>query len=79
MESENEQCLAEWKQIEEQMQFRIAELESQEKSIPDSNSVVSEQENVILQLRAELESLKETNERLDGRLKKAQADIKEQQ
>ena len=71
MESENEQCLAEWKQIEEQMQFRIAELESQEKSIPDSNSVVSEQENVILQLRAELESLKETNERLDGRLKKA--------
>ena len=79
MASENEQCLAEWKQIEEQMQFRIAELESQEKSIPDSNSVVSEQENVILQLRAELESLKETNERLDGRLKKAQADIKEQQ
>ena len=78
MESENEQCLAEWKQIEEQMQFRIAELESQEK-IPDNNSVVSEQENVILQLRAELESLKETNERLDGRLKKAQADIKEQQ
>ena len=78
MASENEQCLAEWKQIEEQMQFRIAELESQEK-IPDNNSVVSEQENVILQLRAELESLKETNERLDGRLKKAQADIKEQQ
>ena len=70
MESENEQCLAKWKQIEEQMQFRIAELESQEK-IPDNNSVVSEQENVILQLRAELESLKETNERLDGRLKKA--------
>ena len=70
MESENEQCLAKWKQIEEQMQFRIAELESQEK-IPDNNSVVSEQENVILQLRAELESLKETNERIDGRLKKA--------
>ncbi len=60
------------------MQQRITELESQDK-IPDNSSVVSEQENTILQLRAEAESLKESNERLETRLKKAQTDIKEQQ
>ena len=41
--------------------------------------MVSEQENIILQLRTELESLKESNERLESRIKKAQSDIKEQQ
>jgi len=52
------------------MEQKITELENQDK-IPDNSSVVSEQENTILQLRAELESLKESNERLDGRVKKA--------
>lgn len=70
MEEENEQCLTEWKQIEDQLQQKIKELENQER-VQDNTSVISEQENQILQLKAELESLKESNERLETRIKKA--------
>ena len=70
MEEESEHCLTEWKQIEDQLQQKIKELENQER-VQDNTSVISEQENQILQLKAELESLKESNERLETRIKKA--------
>lgn len=78
MEDENQSCLGEWKQIQEWMQERINELESQEPT-PGDSPVVAELESSVEQLRREIEAEKEVNEKLDVKLKKALSDIKEQQ
>ena len=60
------------------MQGRINELESQEPT-PGDSAVVAELESSVEQLRREIEALKEVNEKLDAKFKKALSDIKEQQ